>query len=312
MTYRIKDWDARYENNRTRDLKHMAWVPVPNSQDGDGYTELVCRKNGPQLFGAWIVILQVASKCNPRGTLVRDNGIPHDAASISRMTRFPVDLVQETLKLLASEAVDWLECDETPMNTQIPHPPAGLSHPPAGIPHPTAQEGKEGTEQKEGRECGASPLPESFEGIVVAWNLMAKTAGLPVALELTAKRTALLKARLSNPTFNANWPKAIERISSSDFCKGSNDRGWRATLDWFLKPDSLIQILEGKYDRSDRQITGKPNPRNDGVYKPVVTTNDFLAAQKRRQERDERQRMANQALEAASASPSPALNGEGG
>ena len=40
-TYRIRDWQRHFENNRTRELKVMAWVPVPNKMDGDGYTELV-------------------------------------------------------------------------------------------------------------------------------------------------------------------------------------------------------------------------------------------------------------------------------
>lgn len=43
------------------------------------------------------------------------------------------------------------------------------------------------------------------------------------------------------------------RISTSDFCRGKNERGWVATFDWLLQPDTAIKVLEGKYDNR-----GKP------------------------------------------------------
>jgi hypothetical protein len=40
----------------------------------------------------------------------------------------------------------------------------------------------------------------------------------------------------------------VKRIASSAFCTGTNDRGWRATPDWLLRPDTAAKVLEGKYD----------------------------------------------------------------
>ena len=111
--YRIKDWAENYENNRTRTMKHMQWVPVKNSHDGDGYTALVDRENGAAYFGAWIAILGVASKCQDRGTLMRDNGTPHTAETISRLTRLDVGIVQKAMDVLAEPDVAWLEVIET-------------------------------------------------------------------------------------------------------------------------------------------------------------------------------------------------------
>ena len=50
---RVRDWDALYENNRTRGYKRLGWVPIPNRMDGDGYTELVDHENGAAHLGAW-------------------------------------------------------------------------------------------------------------------------------------------------------------------------------------------------------------------------------------------------------------------
>jgi len=154
--YKIRDWSELFENNRTRDMKAMAWIPVPNNHDGYGYTTVVGRKNGAAIYGAWMVILQVASKCEPRGTLLRSPQQPHDAASISRMTRIPEQDIQNALDI-CSEETQWLEVTEV---VQIPHLPAEIPHPPAERPPPSPQatdeerrkEGMEGTEGTEGKE----------------------------------------------------------------------------------------------------------------------------------------------------------------
>lgn len=140
MTYSVANWQDRYENNRTRELKSMAWVPVPNSHDGDGYTTLVCRPDGAAMLGAWLAILQVASRCDPRGTLLRDTGKPHDAASIARMTRLPESVIKTALEVCTNEC-NWLICNGAHIAAEIPHAPAE-------IPQPTDEEQK-GTEGKE-------------------------------------------------------------------------------------------------------------------------------------------------------------------
>lgn len=116
QVYRIAGWDKHFENNRTRELKVLSWVPVPNKQDGDGYTELLSHKDGAAHFGCWHAILQVASKCDPRGTLVRDgqNGTktPHDIASLSRITRISEKVLKSAIERLI--IIGWLEIYDNP------------------------------------------------------------------------------------------------------------------------------------------------------------------------------------------------------
>lgn len=124
MTYRIKNWDKLYENNRTRELKNLAWVPFPNSHDGDGFTQLISERDGTALFGAWVLIVQVASKCDPRGTLLRSNGAPHDSASLARMTRGTEKHIRQAL--ITCEEVGWIE--EIGSESTIPHDDATIPH----------------------------------------------------------------------------------------------------------------------------------------------------------------------------------------
>lgn len=85
------------------------------------------------------------------------------------------------------------------------------------------------------------------------WN---EVAGFQKARKLTASRKRSLSARLKDIDFRQNWVSALDCISKSPFCLGQNDRKWTANLDWFLKPDTLTKILEGKYDtKSDARPT---------------------------------------------------------
>ena len=127
----IVDWDIHYENYRTRELKKMAWVPMPNRHDGDGYTRLMDHPNGAAHFGAWCALVEVASRCESaidtgngtgryrdsgkydnskhphgRGLLMRKNGEPHDAISLERMTRVPVSIWDEVLERLVT--IGWI------------------------------------------------------------------------------------------------------------------------------------------------------------------------------------------------------------
>jgi hypothetical protein len=118
--YHIKNWQKIYENNRTRELKKLDWIPIPNSQDGEGYTLTMAEKDGPQLLGAWMVILQVASRCGERGTLLRDTKKPHNSDSIARLTRFPSNIIQRALDWFSSEEMQWIETEEVEGVTENP------------------------------------------------------------------------------------------------------------------------------------------------------------------------------------------------
>lgn len=136
--YKIANWTKYYENNRTRELKKMAWVPMPNKFDGDGYTYLVDHENGAAYFGAWCALVEVASRCDVRGTLLRNGGLPHDAESLSRITRLPIELWDEVLPRLVS--IGWIE------RYEIPQEGAGFPQEGATAPHPSANE-RNGTER---------------------------------------------------------------------------------------------------------------------------------------------------------------------
>ncbi len=138
-TYRVANWGANYENNRTRELKKLEWVPVPNKMDGAGYTELVDHPNGAAHFGAWIAILEIASRQTVRGVIPQASaGI---AQALARISRLPLSVFQEVLPRL--ELIGWIEpipgrvaekIQQIQPLDEIPHDGAEIPQASAGIP----------------------------------------------------------------------------------------------------------------------------------------------------------------------------------
>jgi hypothetical protein len=90
------------------------------------------------------------------------------------------------------------------------------------------------------------------------WNAI---PGVQKAREMTKHRKANFRARLLNPTWRVDYPEAMKRVGKSSFCRGVNDREWRANIDWFLQPDTVTRILEGKYDGRSEQEQSADNDR---------------------------------------------------
>lgn len=83
--------------------------------------------------------------------------------------------------------------------------------------------------------------------MVRTWN--AKT-NLPKIVSVTKTRKAKLKERfkeLPKPK-RETWEAIVDRVSKSQFLLGANSRGWKADIDFMLRPESWVKVIEGKYD----------------------------------------------------------------
>lgn len=114
--YVIRDWNKNFENNKSRILRRLDWVPFPNKMDGAGYTRLLDHAGGPAHYGVWCAVVLIASRCDIRGTLLKD-GEPLTAEDIARIARMPLGTVQFALQRLVGE-VRWMDEVEPPQNQQ--------------------------------------------------------------------------------------------------------------------------------------------------------------------------------------------------
>lgn len=91
---------------------------------------------------------------------------------------------------------------------------------------------------------------------------MAAEVGLPEAQGLIRKRRLALKARLRDCGGIAGWRIAMDRVRASPFLCGENERGWRASLDFLLKPDNIAKLMEGTYDPAPPARRSTREPRS--------------------------------------------------
>tara|TARA_R110000824_G_scaffold166405_2_gene343170 strand:+ start:266 stop:1066 length:801 start_codon:yes stop_codon:yes gene_type:complete len=108
-TYSIANWDEQFENASSRKLKVLGWVPIPNGHDSTAYCRLMNRKDGPEIFTAWILLVQLASRCHDRGVLASNDGRPYQASEIALKTRAPEKLFIKGLPELV--AMGWVDAE---------------------------------------------------------------------------------------------------------------------------------------------------------------------------------------------------------
>lgn len=154
----------------------------------------------------------------------------------------------------------------------------------------------------------ASPAPPKLlpEEFLRAWN----AAGLTPCRVLSEGRLKHLRARVANPLWLSSWQDALARARASPFCRGDNDRGWRGTVDWFLRPDTVAKLLEGAYDPARSPGPGQPVGRPGRVESPQGKY-DHVGTTVRAIEAVERPEAAPPAGEAPRGGPGPA-GGAGG
>lgn len=107
--YRIRNWTLHFEKAQSRNVQTVSWVALPNKHDGKGFRRIMRRKDGVAIYGCWVLIVQVASKCPARGTLIDADGVLIDAEAVSDKTGAPVKTVEMALEALSSPEIGWVE-----------------------------------------------------------------------------------------------------------------------------------------------------------------------------------------------------------
>lgn len=88
----------------------------------------------------------------------------------------------------------------------------------------------------------ASDVTTAFE----EWNALAKRKALPVAKDLTQARRKAVRARLAEAGLDG-WRQALAAVEASPHCRGENDRGWRADIDFVATATKFQKLREGSY-----------------------------------------------------------------
>lgn len=258
--YKIRNWNSYYENSRSRDVKDLDWVKIPNHHDGENYTKIITHPEGAKIFSAWVLAVEVSSKCRPRGTLLRSDGTPHTSSSLSLKTRAPKEWFDLALDFLENNT-DWLEIEIIP--EQIPQTavelPPYCQPPDVNLPK-KGREGK-GREEKE-REAACSLL-----GYL---NLLTGKEFREVDSNLS-----LIKARLKEPGVTSDGiTRMIERQ-----CELWKDD---PKMSQYLRPETLFgkSKFDSYYAAKDLPITSQPSKNQRNAAMGKTQQDDYETGQK--------------------------------
>lgn len=167
QAYAIRKWNEYFENNESRKIKNLSWIPMVNKHDGRGYRRVAALPNSVQVFCGWALMLQVASKMPTRGVLCDDDGAL-TAADIAAKTGYPEAIFEAAFSALIRPEIKWLELIEA----NLPGDSPGMSRSAGVQGNRTEQKGRERQEREPERPSG---MPESLEQAV----FMAERIGVP-------------------------------------------------------------------------------------------------------------------------------------
>lgn len=128
--YSIRDWAENFETHETRKFVWLKWVPFPNKHDGLTFRKIGTEKNAAELFAAWVLIVQIASKSErgQRGRLCR-NGTAMTARDMALVTGFPEKIFATALNYFTQPSIGWMIAEE--YQTELPLSPGVSGDSPA-------------------------------------------------------------------------------------------------------------------------------------------------------------------------------------
>lgn len=119
----------------------------------------------------------------------------------------------------------------------------------------------------------------NHQAIKDRWNAIAEKYKLQTINIVSPDRIASLKARIKDIGGEEAFWSTVERaIKNSAFLRGQNNRKWRVTFNWILKPSKFIQMAEGAYSDSGSLLDDPKKPIQEAADDDWIT--DFFTFDK--------------------------------
>lgn len=115
--YRVRDWDAYFENAKSRTIDKCAYLVSPNKHGGSGWSEVMGEEDGAAIWGIWKMILDLCSRQRKqREGWLTDNGKNDgrrlSARNLSNQFRRPIGEIHRCLQVMSDPAVGFIELVE--------------------------------------------------------------------------------------------------------------------------------------------------------------------------------------------------------
>lgn len=99
-----------------------------------------------------------------------------------------------------------------------------------------------------------------------------KTQGVfgVIRMPLSDKRKGMINARIK--TYGKEtFAQMIQKALNSDFLKGQNKNGWRASFDWLIKPTNFEKVISGNYDNKNRTSNDAGDRDMEEFYRGIAS-----------------------------------------
>lgn len=103
----VNRWDDIYEDARTRQYKNLNWVPIPNAFDSERMQDLLELEDGVEIFGTFVLLLEIASKNKKRGIICTAN-VQAMYMRIDKKIHIGQDKIKRCIEVLVNEPFKWL------------------------------------------------------------------------------------------------------------------------------------------------------------------------------------------------------------
>ena len=118
--------------------------------------------------------------------------------------------------------------------------------------------------KKENKNNSMVNIVELEKEVVELFN--ATCVSFPKVIRLTEKRSVKIRSRIKEISDFSMLAVVFEKMQNSNFLKGQNQTGWKATFDWvFENEENMLKVFEGNYDNNefrndaDDRFSGKLN-----------------------------------------------------
>lgn len=128
--------------------------------------------------------------------------------------------------------------------------------------HTEVEEEVEIDKEEEGKKKKTISKPIGLSPLALKWNEIC--VSFPKVVSFSKSRKIKEQARLRDVGVE-RLVEAMKRLEKSDFCKGSNQRGWKATYDWLISNDAIaLKVLEGTYE-AKKEVSWKDQFLQEGA-----------------------------------------------
>ncbi len=124
----------------------------------------------------------------------------------------------------------------------------------------------------------ARPEAVDYKKLVEFFN--AETQGVFGVLRqpLSDRRKAMVRARIAEHGKEC-FLAMIQTAIRSDFLRGQNPKGWRATFDWLIKPTNFEKVVSGNYDNKPKtEQYGNKYDRRGRIETGSASSADYRGA----------------------------------